>query len=935
MTRRLTLAAALAWALAAPPALAQTEYVYGDLECGLGPGGCALVDFAGSGGGGGGLTPAQVDARVKPYARAGGPGINHTDLDSSTETELRDSIPYDGPTYAWPTLTLPSHSGQSTGVEIRDRTAQRNDARLDALEVFEGAIRTTSRLLEDQREALEASNTAYSLGASISRTGPDIDITVVVTQVGEADGHLLTTRDALVAAGSVTGDNGALNASNGIAFVAAPGTEQYFLGIDTSGNLYGGVHTGVVGKVTFWTVVTNSIDVTSHIAVAEPGGNVDLTLTGGELSANLPASLTFDGVSRGRVGRLPAAACSTGQILKWTTNNVFTCQADATGTGGGSGVTAATAGDGLGFAGGVLSVRTGNGLEVSGDNVQPDLDGTTLDTSADGIKVADLGIGTAQLANQQVTTAKIANDAVTNDALADNAVRTENILDGQVETADLSGGVQAGLHSETEIEQIARHAEAQVPLDPLASFEDVDGATWAGSIVVNGKTFVVSEPDDYASSDSTMGFDFVRSANETFTSSDVAALQTFLIEINDTTLAFGNASCSVVDLARGVDCTFPDVAANPWVSGANNDVVVFHPLAALNFMPRATAADQLCLMEPGLRCTPEAAAALVARYAARAPVRGAAFDAISLTLNRVNVATDLFTTHTALAPAADLDVSPYDGHGEFHVGAVMTVTRTSGTDPNLGFVRNKANQYDNDEDRTVNVSAILYQSDLAAAEAWANTSNPNGLEIARVPLYSLNTDLGDVVLRLVKDSNNVVGVVAQFDTSGAGTATQRIDVEIRVSWFATDTAQRGSSARTATLVASASLPTNTPSATGMATWTLATGAAPRYALTTSNTRLSLPLIQPDGAHYIVRYYVGGTDDTHLVTQMRMPSAGSVHNRTGVIVALGGAPSPSHLILSAGLTGTSSVPTGRFDWRLDRGPSTPFPASASIRIYEAR
>ena len=176
--------------------------------------------------------------------------------------------------------------------------------------------------------------------------------------------------------------------------------------------------------------------------------------------------------------------------------------------------------------------------------------------------------------------------------------------------------------------------------------------------------------------------------------------------------------------------------------------------------------------------------AVVAKLDAEPLVAGGVqFNAIQLSLNRVNVATDLFSARTPLAPVADLDLMPYSGDGEFHVVARMTVTRTSGSDNNLGFVRNKANQYDNDQDRTTSVSAILFAQDLRDADAWANTSNPNGLEISRTTLYSLNTDLGDVVLRLVKDSNDVVGVVAWFDTEGVGTATQRVDITLRASWF--------------------------------------------------------------------------------------------------------------------------------------------------------
>lgn len=61
-------------------------------------------------------------------------------------------------------------------------------------------------------------------------------------------------------------------------------------------------------------------------------------------------------------------------------------------------------------------LNLGNGVEDNGGNLQIDLDGATLALSASGIKVADAGIDTAQ----------IAADAIDNSVLADDAVQMEN-----------------------------------------------------------------------------------------------------------------------------------------------------------------------------------------------------------------------------------------------------------------------------------------------------------------------------------------------------------------------------------------------------------------------------------------------------------------------------------------------------------------------------
>ena len=818
----LAVAAALACALAAAlTAPAQTTYFYGDVECDN-PSGCDLINF--SVGAGGGLTPAQVDARVKPYARTDGPPIHHTDFDTATETELRDSVPYDGPTFAWPTLTLPAHSGSTHGVEIRDRTAQRNDARLDQLETFEGAIRTTSRLVDNSREVLADSNEAYSLGASISLTGADFDVVVAVTQTGEPDGHLLTTRDALVAAGAVVGDGQTLNRSNGLHFVATPGTVEYRLGIDTSGNLYGGAATGVVGQVTYWTIDTVSIDVTGHIQLASPGGNVALSLTGGQLSASIPQNQLYDTTSRGKVGRLPASACANGQILKWQ-GNAFLCRADATGSGDGS-LSASAAGDGLGYAAGVLSVNVGHGLEVTGDNVQPKLDGATLDTSSAGIKVADLGITADQITKQSITADELANNAVEASELASNAVETAKVRDGAITRPKLSSGVQADLHSASEVERIARREAAQRPLDPLAVFEDVDGTTWAANIEVGGKTLQISDPDDYSSSDDTLGFDFNAVSGETFTAGDVAALQALRVEINDADLDFANAACSRVEIDRGIDCTFPDVAANPWVSGANNDVTFYRPVMRANFMPLATAAQDgdICILREGAQCDPTDAAEVVREHASRASglvlIESGSVPGLSV----VTLGSDTIGSLHQPTPAFDLDTTtPYDhAMGEFHVSGTVTMTDSVATSGRSFVEGTPSGTAASDEDKVVEISQIVLASTLEATSdfpAAPSSSGPYpGVVVIEQQVYANTTDVGDVRMVLAHLANGQVGLFAFWDTESGGTGQVDFSFDLDVTFTPSDAPAGGGGAATPTVYTTlASL----PSAASLDTGTMA------------------------------------------------------------------------------------------------------------------
>lgn len=86
-------------------------------------------------------------------------------------------------------------------------------------------------------------------------------------------------------------------------------------------------------------------------------------------------------------------------------------------------------GDGIDITGATISVdHDGEGLTFATDQLALELDGSTLSKSATGLKVAALGVTSAELAadsvitskilNANVTTAKIANDAVDKDKIA-------------------------------------------------------------------------------------------------------------------------------------------------------------------------------------------------------------------------------------------------------------------------------------------------------------------------------------------------------------------------------------------------------------------------------------------------------------------------------------------------------------------------------------
>ena len=107
------------------------------------------------------------------------------------------------------------------------------------------------------------------------------------------------------------------------------------------------------------------------------------------------------------------------------------------------------------FFNAVSGLIGGNGITITGSNIEVDhdgqgldfvagqlaleLDGTTLSKSAAGLKVADSGITSTQLANSAVTTNKIDDSAVTSIKIANNAV-TPAKIDSSVAGNGLTGG---------------------------------------------------------------------------------------------------------------------------------------------------------------------------------------------------------------------------------------------------------------------------------------------------------------------------------------------------------------------------------------------------------------------------------------------------------------------------------------------------------------
>jgi hypothetical protein len=122
------------------------------------------------------------------------------------------------------------------------------------------------------------------------------------------------------------------------------------------------------------------------------------------------------------------------------------------------------------FFGAGTYTADGQGIELSGSTFSLELDGSTLQKSASGLKVADLGIDSAQIAGGAITSTKIANNAVTTNTINANAVTDAKISTG-VDAAKLADGSV----SNTEFQYInTLTSNAQTQLDAKLDDSQLD-----------------------------------------------------------------------------------------------------------------------------------------------------------------------------------------------------------------------------------------------------------------------------------------------------------------------------------------------------------------------------------------------------------------------------------------------------------------------------
>ncbi len=227
---------------------------------------------------------------------------------------------------------------------------------------------------------------------------------------------------------------------------------------------------------------------------------------------------------------------------------------------------------------------------------------------------------------------------------------------------------------------------------------------------------------------------------------------------------------------------------------------------------------------------------------------GITFDTVNPGLTLTSTTRDTYPAGASIFnPTLDLDDH---SQGEFHCALELTIAPVS--DVNMGFVIGKANQ--TEDDRTVNLSNILFASAIAAEDAVQSTgaaTDPNGVEAFRVIVYSLSTIVGYYNLYLVRNSDNQVGVYQYWDGE-AGATGATLTAELRATFTPADAPAPSSGSLQGTLWATSSAFPATGHATPPhpfnITWTIPAGSpfgVIQDTQTLTNSILTVPQVPPN------------------------------------------------------------------------------------------
>ena len=180
---------------------------------------------------------------------------------------------------------------------------------------------------------------------------------------------------------------------------------------------------------------------------------------------------------------------------------------------------------GIGLDANGLEVLVKEGLQIDSGSINVRLNGSTLAQSGSGLKVADGGVGTTQLADLGVTGGKLADNAVVTAKITDLNVTTAKLAAGAVTSAKLGADAVDGTKIADDAvanEHIAANAvqQAQMADDSVGTAEIIDlnvtSAKLANASVILAKVGWSPEVSDFTGNGSATAYDLAHSCGSNF-----------------------------------------------------------------------------------------------------------------------------------------------------------------------------------------------------------------------------------------------------------------------------------------------------------------------------------------------------------------------------------------------------------------------------------
>ena len=751
----------IAWVLAgAPPAAAQTEYFYGDVECGLGPGRCELRDFSVPGAGGlDASTVAKIQRSVDGDSWERDPGDNELSVAKNDGTDAPLDLPglsvesrgsQQGTAYeVWTidcraalsctvtgskaTFTVPDLSGSIAAAA----------ARLAELDELDQALRARTAIITGASVTATDRNTGYSVSGGKWPTPDgtaDHEIGYSITPQGESAITGSFSLSALRSLTPIVRDGLGVTASNAIRIVV--GDDSYFLGRDTNEDIFfGSSEAGIQyalsltddrvdttpflrGLIPTARLCTGTRDSTTIVygdgvcRVAPTGGG------GGGLTTSQVLGLIVDWAEQGSTatipaGRLPNASASGAGIM--AVNDFNKLQ----GIDAGADVNRTP----VQQARSLETLTGADRLAASAiKDLPPDTDTDTFLGQTDTPDAYTGEAGRMLLVNSSTNALIFVNGPATWSQTGDQTTIPYAKLppfDSIVRLTGQTGSAQGP----------DRRIGANNNTSTLATFS-------VGGVDFTLRRLYWAEDDDdfsvYMTAD-------VLGPNQSDADAAIALLASYHIRINTAQLVFGDATLADGDDPVGVQNTTTlewnfdaHLTSAPIGLDSENAVTIFEPLDAGNFAPGNCAREQI---------QDWSGTVWECEDLPHVPGARQAFDGLVSLL--APEAQD--TRYDTAVYFTDIDLRT-EQHGELHIACDITLSAsTTGSAANLSFTQNDAETPRNREESR---SEIVFLSQIRNAAHYESQTNPQGLELVELPVYSAATHAGTFWLRAVRQETS-------------------------------------------------------------------------------------------------------------------------------------------------------------------------------------